>query len=56
VGVLVFALLSNGMNLIGLSFYWQGLARGAVLLAILLLGVLLSAERFQRVGRARSAA
>lgn len=42
VGVLIFALLSNGMNLVGLSFFWQGLGRGVVLLAILLLGVLLS--------------
>jgi len=41
VGVLIFALLNNGMNLIGLSFFWQGLGRGLVLLAILLLGVLL---------------
>ena len=30
------------MNLIGLSFFWQGLGRGIVLLAILLLGVLLA--------------
>ncbi|QTG82112.1 ABC transporter permease [Arthrobacter crystallopoietes] len=42
VGVLIFGLLSNGMNLIGLSFFWQGLGRGIVLLAILLLGVLLA--------------
>jgi ribose transport system permease protein len=42
IGVLIFALLSNGMNLVGLSFFWQGLGRGVVLLAILLLGVLLS--------------
>lgn len=42
VGVLLFALLSNGMNLIGLSFFWQGLGRGVVLLAILVLGVLLT--------------
>ncbi|TLK51973.1 ABC transporter permease [Glutamicibacter sp. V16R2B1] len=41
VGVLIFALLNNGMNLLGLSFFWQGLGRGIVLLAILLLGVLL---------------
>ncbi|ASN40626.1 ABC transporter permease [Paeniglutamicibacter terrestris] len=41
-GVLIFGLLSNGMNLVGLSFFWQGLGRGVVLLAILLLGVLLS--------------
>ncbi len=42
VGVLLFALLSNGMNLIGLSFFWQGLGRGVVLLAILVLAVILS--------------
>jgi ribose transport system permease protein len=42
VGVLLFALLSNGMNLIGLSFFWQGLGRGVVLLAILVLGVVLT--------------
>ncbi|GAA1867187.1 ABC transporter permease [Paeniglutamicibacter psychrophenolicus] len=42
IGVLIFALLSNGMNLVGLSFFWQGLGRGVVLLAILLLGVLLT--------------
>lgn len=42
VGVLIFGLLTNGLNLIGLSFHWQGMARGAVLLAILLTGVALS--------------
>ena len=42
VSVLIFGLLTNGMNLIGLSFYWHGLARGAVLLAILLIGVALA--------------
>ncbi|OOB91971.1 ABC transporter permease [Rathayibacter sp. VKM Ac-2630] len=36
VGVLIFGLLNNGMVLIGLSFYWQGLLRGVVLLALLL--------------------
>jgi ribose transport system permease protein len=50
VGVLIFALLSNGMNLIGLSFFWQGLGRGIVLLAILLLGVLLSRGDTARAG------
>lgn len=53
VGVLIFALLTNGMNLIGLSFHWQGLARGGILLLILLLGVLLS--RDYASGRARRA-
>ncbi|MDN4609539.1 ABC transporter permease [Arthrobacter burdickii] len=42
VGVLIFALLANGMNLIGLSFFWQGLARGVALLVVLLLGILLT--------------
>ncbi|GAA3668293.1 ABC transporter permease [Arthrobacter ginkgonis] len=44
VGVLIFALLANGMNLIGLSFFWQGLGRGVALLLILLAGVVLSRE------------
>ncbi|MBG6182439.1 ribose transport system permease protein [Arthrobacter sp. CAN_A214] len=42
VGVLIFALLANGMNLIGLSFFWQGLARGVALLLVLLLGIVLT--------------
>jgi ribose transport system permease protein len=45
VGVLIFALLANGMNLVGLSFFWQGLARGVALLLVLLLGVLLNRQR-----------
>ncbi|GAA2561512.1 ribose transport system permease protein [Neomicrococcus aestuarii] len=44
VGVLIFALLSNGMNLIGLSFFWQGLGRGIVLLAILVIAALLAKQ------------
>ncbi|MGO1184039.1 MAG: ABC transporter permease [Micrococcaceae bacterium] len=42
IGVLIFGILANGMNLIGLSFHWQGLARGAVLLLILLLAARMS--------------
>lgn len=42
VGVLIFALLSNGMNLVGLSFFWQGLGRGLVLLAVLVLASFLA--------------
>lgn len=45
VGVLIFALLANGMNLVGLSFFWQGLARGVALLLVLLLGVVLRRHR-----------
>lgn len=35
VGVLFFGFLSNGMNLLGLHFYWQSVARGAMIFAIL---------------------
>lgn len=52
VGVLIFGLLTNGMNLVGLSFHWQGLARGATLLVILLLGILL-ARGFRPFARPR---
>ncbi|PRB75293.1 branched-chain amino acid ABC transporter permease [Arthrobacter sp. MYb214] len=46
IGVVIFGLLDNGLNLIGLSFFWQDLARGLVLLSILLAAVVL--------GRAKS--
>lgn len=45
VGVLIFGVLSNGLNLIGLSFYWQGFARGLVLLLVLGLSVILAKRR-----------
>lgn len=45
VGVLIFGVLANGLNLVGLSFYWQGLARGLVLLLVLGLSVTLSRRR-----------
>jgi len=48
VGVVLFGLLGNGMNLMGLSFFWQGLGRGVILLLVLLLGVLLSRSRKPR--------
>lgn len=35
IGVLFFGFLSNGMNLLGLHFYWQSVARGAMIFAIL---------------------
>ncbi len=35
VGVLFFGILSNGMNLMGLHYYWQSVARGAMIFAIL---------------------
>lgn len=35
IGVLFFGILSNGMNLLGLHFYWQSVARGAMIFAIL---------------------
>jgi ribose transport system permease protein len=45
VGVLIFGVLANGLNLIGLSFYWQGFARGLVLLLVLGLSVVLAKRR-----------
>lgn len=45
VGVLIFGVLANGLNLIGLSFYWQGFARGLVLLIVLGLSVVLAKRR-----------
>lgn len=35
IGVLYFVFLSNGMNLLGLHFYWQSVARGAMIFGIL---------------------
>jgi len=35
VGVALFALLVNGMSLAGIAYFWQGLARGGVLLLVL---------------------
>lgn len=45
IGVVIFGLLDNGLNLIGLSFFWQDLARGLVLLAILLAAVVLGRNK-----------
>jgi len=47
IGVVIFGLLDNGLNLIGLSFFWQDLARGLVLLAILLAAVVLGRSKGQ---------
>jgi ribose transport system permease protein len=44
-GVLIFTVLGNGLNLVGLSFYWQGFARGVVLLLVLGLSVMLARGR-----------
>jgi len=35
IGVLFFGIVSNGLNLIGISFYWQGVARGLLIFFIL---------------------
>ncbi len=37
IGVLFFGLLSNGMNLMGLHFYWQSVARGGMIFLTLAL-------------------
>jgi ribose transport system permease protein len=38
-GVLFFGVLANGLNLLGVGFYWQGFARGVLLLVVLGLGL-----------------
>ncbi|MCJ1703842.1 ABC transporter permease [Rathayibacter sp. VKM Ac-2926] len=43
-GVLIFGLINNGLVLLGVSFYWQGLVRGSVLLLLLLATALLRRE------------
>jgi len=55
VGVLIFGVLANGLNLVGLSFYWQGFARGLVLLLVLGLSVTLAKRRRRPVKRAATA-
>jgi ribose transport system permease protein len=52
-GVLIFTILANGLNLIGLSFYWQGLARGVVLLLVLGLSVVLGRARVAKAATVR---
>ena len=52
-GVLIFTILANGLNLIGLSFYWQGLARGVVLLLVLGLSVALGRARVSKAAVAK---
>ena len=39
-GVLFLGVLSNGLNLIGINFYWQAVARGVLILLALVLGAL----------------
>lgn len=39
IGALIFTVLANGMNLLGISFYFQGLARGLIIIFILGLSV-----------------
>lgn len=51
VGVLIFALLNNGMNLVGLSFFYQDLGRGLVMLVILLLAAALDGRSARALGR-----
>ncbi|MGW3623755.1 ABC transporter permease [Streptomyces sp. NPDC000880] len=44
-GVLVFGVLTNGLNLMGVSADWQGAVRGLVLLGVLGLTIVLSKRR-----------
>lgn len=44
IGVLIFGLIDNGLVLLGVSFYGQGLVRGSVLLLLPLATALLRRE------------
>ncbi len=37
IGVLFFGIVSNGLNLTGINFYWQAVARGVLIFSILAL-------------------
>ena len=39
-GVLFLGVLANGLNLIGVSFYWQAVAKGVLIFGALALGTL----------------
>jgi ribose transport system permease protein len=39
-GVLFLSVLANGLNLIGINFYWQAVAKGVLIFGALALGVL----------------
>ncbi len=39
-GVLFLGVLANGLNLIGINFYWQAVAKGVLIFGALALGVL----------------
>jgi len=39
-GVLLFGVMANGLNLIGINFYWKTVAKGALIFVALILGAL----------------
>jgi ribose transport system permease protein len=45
VGVLIFIVVSNGLNLSGVNYYWQNVARGVMIFFILVLDSYLSKKR-----------
>lgn len=47
IGVLFFGIVANGLNLIGINFYWQGIARGLLIFFILVIDSLVSNRRNQ---------
>ncbi|MEK3645014.1 ABC transporter permease [Aeribacillus sp. FSL M8-0235] len=46
IGVLFFGIVANGLSLIGINFYWQGVARGLLIFLILLIDAIVSKKRF----------
>ncbi|WP_102346204.1 ABC transporter permease [Bacillus sp. Marseille-P3661] len=49
IGVLLFGVLANGLNLAGLNFYWQSVARGIAILSILILDSSLQKQKTTKV-------
>lgn len=45
IGVLFFGIVANGLNLIGLNFYWQAVARGLLIFLILALNSSISTRK-----------
>lgn len=45
IGVLFFRVVANGLNLTGINFYWQGVARGLLIFLILAFNSAISNKR-----------
>ena len=46
IGALIIGVLNNGLNLLGVEFYWQYIAKGLVLGAALIIDILKNNKEF----------